>query len=233
MSAPPTGSRGPAVELRGLSVRQGGHTLLEPVDLTITEGEHVLVVGASGSGKTTILRAVAGLVTPSAGEVRLFGAEASRAGKLTLAPEDRGVGMLFQGGALWPHMSVEKTLRFAARRSGGADAARIAELLALVRLEGMEKRMPATLSGGERQRLALARAMASRPRLVLLDEPLGPLDAELRTELLERLADLHRGQGWTTLHVTHDPDEARIHADRIVRLRDGRLVEVEEARAEA
>lgn len=228
-------SQAPAVELIGLRVALDGREVLGPVDLRLETGSHLLLVGRSGSGKTTLLRAVAGLVTPTAGEVRLFGQPASSAGRLLVAPAARGIGYLFQGGALWPHMTVRRTLDFvlslSARASGRAlpdrarRAQRSAELLALVELEGFERRRPATLSGGEAQRLALARALACEPRILLLDEPLGPLDAELRVELTERLARLSQELGLTTIHVTHDPHEARASATRLVRLVDGSLVE--------
>ena len=211
-----------AARVSGLTVHAGKSRLLGPVDLELVEGEHLLLVGPSGCGKTTLLRALAGLATPSAGTVELGGRPASAPGKLLLPPEQRGVGMLFQGGALWPHMSVTKTLAFVLRHAGVSDVkGRIAELVARVRLEGLEKRTPATLSGGEKQRLALARALAGNPRLVLLDEPLGPLDAELRTDLLATLRRLHQEEGWTMVHVTHDPAEASQHATRTLRMEGG------------
>jgi len=214
-----------AVKVRGLTVDAGDQLILGPVDLDVTEGEHVLLVGPSGCGKTTLLRALAGLVEPAQGTIELFGRLASEPGGVSLLPERRGVGMLFQGAALWPHMSVRRTLRFACKCSGKpASDARIRELLDLVQLVGYEKRMPGTLSGGEKQRLALARAMASEPRVLLLDEPLGPLDAELRSDLLAMLARLHRALGWTTLHVTHDPGEFEAFPGRLVRMTaDGML----------
>lgn len=217
----------PAVRLAGLELRAGKSPILGPVDLEIAPGEHVLLVGPSGSGKTSLLRAVAGLATPSAGTVELFGEPASEPGRLRVPPERRRVGFLFQGGALWPHMSVARTLGFVLRYAGvprGERRKRVAELLEWVELKGYEGRMPGTLSGGEAQRLALARALATGPRLVLLDEPLGPLDAELRGALLERLGSLHRELGWTALHVTHDPGEAARVADRTLRMEGGRLV---------
>ena len=217
-----------AVELSGLEVKAGRKTLLGPVDLSIAAGEHVLVVGRSGSGKTTLLRAIAGLVRPARGRVLLGGREASEGGRLALPPEQRRIGYLFQGGALWPHMSVKRTLAFTLARAGVGRSrrkARIAELLALVELEGFEKRMPGTLSGGEAQRLALARALAVEPEIVLLDEPLGPLDAELRGALLERLGSLQKELSWTALHVTHDPAEAASVATRVLRIEEGRIHE--------
>jgi ABC-type sulfate/molybdate transport systems ATPase subunit len=219
-----------ALELRGLEIRRDGRLLLGPLDLELARGESVLLVGPSGSGKTTLLRAIAGLTVPSAGSVSLAGRPASEAGRLLLRPEERRIGMLFQGGALWPHMSVARTLRFVLAQRGlrGSQAnSRVQELLRDVRLEGFESRLPGTLSGGERQRLALARALASEPEILLLDEPLGPLDTELRQGLLETLGALHERQGWTVVHVTHDPAEARPYASRVLELANGKLVKTE------
>jgi len=218
-----------AIRLAGLRVdaptTSGGKSILGPLDLELPRGERVLLVGPSGCGKTTLLRAIAGLVTPAAGTVDLDGVRASEVGRLVVPPHRRGVGMLFQGGALWPHMTARKTLEFVIASAGGKPSdARIAELLALVRLSGFEDRRPDSLSGGESQRLALARAMASEPKILLLDEPLGPLDRPLRAELLEMLSELHGRFGWTTLHVTHDPEEARGYADRVLTLTSGGML---------
>ncbi len=215
-----------AISLDQLELRAGKHPLLGPVSLEVASGEHVLIVGPSGSGKTTLLRAVAGLELPYRGTVRLFGEAASSPGRLELPPARRGVGMLFQSGALWPHMSVRATLAFVMKRAGFGRTERrreSARLLELVELAGKERRKPATLSGGEAQRLALARALAGRPRILLLDEPLGPLDAELRGDLLQRLETVQAELGLTVLHVTHDPDEARQVSGRTLRLVEGRI----------
>jgi ABC-type sulfate/molybdate transport systems ATPase subunit len=217
-----------AVRAHELEVQAGGVRVLGPLSFEIRRGEAVLLVGPSGSGKTTLLRALAGLCTPAAGSIELFGRPASSPGRVLIAPRRRGVGLLFQGAALWPHMSVARTLRFVLGQRGirgKAARTRAAELLERVQLAGFEARMPATLSGGERQRLALARALASEPELLLLDEPLGPLDAELRGNLLDCLDRLRHELGWTSVHVTHDPGEARTHSDRLLQLRDGRIVE--------
>lgn len=211
------------VVLEGLAVDVEGKRLIGPLDLAVREGEHVLVAGRSGSGKTTMLRAIAGLVRPSAGRVTLFGTLASNAGSLVMRPEERHIGFLFQGGALWPHMSVERQLAFVLKCAKAYSRERIVELLDWVELSGFEKRMPGTLSGGEAQRLALARALAVNPRLVLLDEPLGPLDAELRGDLLAKLGVLQNRLNLTVIHVTHAPEEARAIATRIVRMDAGRL----------
>jgi len=210
-----------AVEVRDLAVRVDGRMLLDGVTLTLERGEHALLVGPSGSGKTTLLRAIAGLVAPHRGQVRLFGRVASEPGRVVLAPAEREVGMLFQGAALWPHMSALGTLEFVLARRGVARAARRAralELLALCDLAGFAARRAATLSGGEAQRLGLARALAAEPRVLLLDEPLGPLDAPRRAALLDSLHALQRRLGLTVLHVTHDPHEAERVADRTLTL---------------
>jgi ABC-type sulfate/molybdate transport systems ATPase subunit len=217
-----------AVRVRDLEVHAGRQRLLGPLSFEIRRGEAVLLVGPSGSGKTTLLRALAGLCAPATGTIELFGRAASGPGSVLVPPRRRGVGLLFQGAALWPHMSVARTLRFVLGQRGirgKASQARVGELLERVQLAGFEARMPATLSGGERQRLALARALASEPELLLLDEPLGPLDAELRGNLLDCLDRLRHETGWTSVHVTHDPAEARAHSDRILQLREGGLVE--------
>lgn len=221
----------PVVEVEGAAVELGGRLVLGPIDLQIARGEHLLVVGPSGCGKTTLLRAIAGLQRLSAGRIRIRGELASEGRRLRLAPERRRVGMLFQGGALWPHMSTRQTLAFVLRARGvPADRrpARIAELLALVELTGLEDRKPGSLSGGEAQRLALARALAMEPEILLLDEPLGPLDAELRESMITRLADVQERLGLSTLHVTHDPREVERLATRTLRMRAG--VPVEEPR---
>lgn len=216
----------PAVVLDRVEVAAGRTRLLGPLSLTVAPGEHVLLVGPSGSGKTTLLRAVAGLAVPRAGRVALFGELASEDGRLHLPPARRRVGMLFQNGALWPHMSVRRTLSFVMKQAGihrGERREHVARLLELVELRGKERRKPGTLSGGEAQRLALARALAGRPRVLLLDEPLGPLDAELREDLLDRLETVQRELELTVLHVTHDPDEARRVSARTLRMADGEL----------
>ncbi|QDU67893.1 ABC transporter ATP-binding protein [Engelhardtia mirabilis] len=219
-----------SVELAGAPVLPG------PVEFQLEAGEHVLLVGRSGSGKTSLLRAIAGLVAPKTGTIDLEGARVSGPGRVLVAPEARGIGYMPQGGALWPHLSVTKTLEFVLARGGlnrSGRARRASELLELVELPGFESRYPSTLSGGEAQRVALARALARKPRLLLLDEPLGPLDAELRRDLLARLGNLRAELGFAALHVTHDPAEAIAMADRAVRLEDGTLRPYEAVTASA
>ena len=216
-----------AISVRGLRARLGADAKLGPMDLELAVGEHALLVGPSGCGKSSLLRILAGLLPADAGEISLFGQEVSRGSKILVPPRTRGIGFLFQGGALWPHMSVTAHLDFVLRCAAVAPAewdARRAELLSQVGLEGFGSRRPGTLSGGEAQRLALARALAPRPRLLLLDEPLGPLDAERRTSLLELFEDLRGRLDLTILHVTHDPAEAATMTDRTLHMQpDGTL----------
>ena len=217
-----------AVRLEALRVMAGERALLDSVSLNVGQGEHLLVVGPSGSGKTTLLRAIAGLAVPTSGRVELFGVCASEGPKMLLPTERRRIGFLFQNGALWPHMSAARQLDFVLEHAGVPKherARRASELLDWVELPGFEGRMPSTLSGGEAQRVALARALAIGPKLLLLDEPLGPLDYELRSGLLAKLGELQRKLGLTVIHVTHAPDEAREIATRTVRLRAGRIEE--------
>ena len=221
-----TSTKGLAV--RGVRVDLGGRTVLDGVDLDVHHGERVVLVGRSGSGKSTLLRVLAGFQEVAAGTVELDAEALVANGRHVVRPERRSVGLVFQGGGLWPHMSVAKTLDFALHHAGvpkGERAARSKELLDQVELAGYEERMPATLSGGEAQRLSLARALSTRPRLLLLDGPLGPLDAELRAALLTMLDDLRHAYGFAALHVTHDPDEVRGERTRLVRLVDGRIEE--------
>jgi len=216
----------PAILVRDLAVELGGRAVLGPLQLEVRIGEHLLLVGPSGSGKTTLLRAIAGLERPRRGSIELFGTAVSNGSSALMPPERRGIGFLFQGGALWPHMSVKKTLTFTLSVSGTPRAQRAkkaGELLEWVELAGFEERLPASLSGGEAQRLALARALAVRPRLLFLDEPLGPLDAELRGALLKKLGELQQRLELTVLHVTHDPSEAAAIADRTLHMQGGRL----------
>jgi ABC-type Fe3+/spermidine/putrescine transport system ATPase subunit len=220
-----------AIELEGIEIRTdgraGGRTLLGPLDMRIERGEHLLLCGPSGSGKTTLLRAIAGLARPARGNLTWFGRRASEGPRVLLPPHERRVGFLFQGGALWPHLSARRTIEFClrARKVPRGDwPGEVERVLGLVELRGFAERMPSSLSSGEAQRLALARALAQRPAVLLLDEPLGPLDQELRGALLQRLGQLHAELGLTTVHVTHDPQEAACLASRTMNLRAGRIV---------
>ncbi len=196
------------------------------VSLDIGSGELVALLGPSGSGKTTILRMVAGLEYADGGQIR-FGEEDAT----DIPVRERGVGFVFQHYALFPHMTVGDNIAFGMKvskkkRSPAEIAARVADLLRLVRLEGLGDRYPAQISGGQRQRVALARALAVDPKVLLLDEPFGALDANVRRELRRWLREIHDELGITTLFVTHDQEEALDLADRVVILKDGKIVQV-------
>jgi sulfate transport system ATP-binding protein len=220
------GAAGLAVS--GVCKRFGKFAALNGVSLTVEPGEFLAVLGPSGSGKTTLLRTIAGLDAPDAGTVVLGGEDF-----LALTPRERRVGMVFQHYALFRHMTVAANIAFGLRvrpsgqRPPGAEInARVERLLALVQLEGLGKRYPAQLSGGQRQRVALARALAIEPRVLLLDEPFGALDAKVRKELRRWLRHIHDETGVTTLFVTHDQDEAMDLADRVALMRAGRLEQI-------
>ncbi|MBI4613516.1 MAG: ABC transporter ATP-binding protein [Planctomycetes bacterium] len=207
------------VEIRGLSKRYGRRTVLDGVSLSIEPGEFLAILGPSGAGKSTLLSAVAGLLAPDAGRIDLDGLIANDPA-IRIPPSSRKVGMVFQNLALWPHLSVEKHLSFVAP---GEDPT---PLLARFGLGPLRKALPAQLSGGEAQRLALARALAGNPRILLLDEPLGSLDRPLRDRLAQEIASLHASSGTTTILVTHDYDEALRLSGRVAVLAEGRVEQV-------
>jgi sulfate transport system ATP-binding protein len=195
------------------------------VSLEIGSGELVALLGPSGSGKTTILRMVAGLEYADEGRI-LFGEEDAT----NIPVRERGVGFVFQHYALFPHMTVGENIAFGmkvskTKRSKGEIDSRVADLLRLVRLEGLGERFPSQISGGQRQRVALARALAVDPKVLLLDEPFGALDANVRRDLRRWLREIHDELGITTLFVTHDQEEALDLADRVVILDQGRIVQ--------
>jgi putative spermidine/putrescine transport system ATP-binding protein len=213
------------VAVRNLTKRFGDVAALDAVDLEIPDGSFTALLGPSGCGKTTFLRLLAGLETPSAGTIRIGGVDVT-----ALPPEKRGLGMMFQSYALFPHMSVAENLRFPLRMRGlgdrAAQARRVEEALRLVRMETMADRLPRALSGGQQQRVALARALIADPPVLLLDEPLSNLDAQLRKDMQVELMELHRKVGLTTVLVTHDQDEALSLADRVVLMRAGRIEQI-------
>ncbi len=213
------------VVVAGLSKRFGAIAALDAVDLSIPDGSFVALLGPSGCGKTTFLRLLAGLETPSAGRIRIGGVDVTE-----LPPERRGLGMMFQSYALFPHMTVAENLRFPLRMrsigTGPAQVARVAEALRLVRLDELGQRFPRQLSGGQQQRVALARALIADPPVLLLDEPLSNLDAQLRKDMQVELIELHRNIGLTTVLVTHDQDEALSLADVVVLMRAGRIEQI-------
>jgi len=200
---------------------------LHDVSLDIRSGELIALLGPSGSGKTTLLRLIAGLEQPTNGKIFFGDTDASQK-----SIRDRNVGFVFQHYALFRHMTVADNIGFGLKvrkenRPSDADIRRRAlELLDLVQLTGLEKRYPAQLSGGQRQRVALARAMAIEPAVLLLDEPFGALDAQVRRELRRWLREIHEATGYTTVFVTHDQEEALELADRVVVMSQGRIEQV-------
>jgi sulfate transport system ATP-binding protein len=213
------------VRVEKVSKRYVGMAALDSVSLTVAPGELVALLGPSGSGKTTLLRTIAGLEIPDEGKI-FFNDEEASAGRI----QDRGVGFVFQHYALFKHMRVFDNIAFGLRarpgrtRPSGAEIKRrVMELLDLVQLPGLEKRFPTQLSGGQRQRVALARALAIEPKVLLLDEPFGALDARVRKDLRRWLREIHDRTGHTTLFVTHDQEEALELADRVVVMNAGKI----------
>ncbi|MEH6373545.1 ABC transporter ATP-binding protein [Streptomyces sp. KLMMK] len=210
------------MRFENVTVTYGRNVVLDGLDLTVEPGEVMALLGPSGSGKTTALRAVAGFVQPSAGRVLIGGRNVTG-----LAPHRRGVGMVVQQYALFPHMRVDANVAFGlkARRAPRAEiAARVAETLEMTGMAAYARRYPRELSGGQQQRVAIARALATRPGVLLLDEPLSALDAQLRSGMLAELARLHRElPGMSMLYVTHDQSEALTLADRIAVMDRARL----------
>ena len=220
----------PGVTITGLTKRYGGVAAVEALDLGVAPGELVALLGPSGCGKTTTLRLVAGFLHPEAGEIRV-GDRCLSSPAAVVPPERRKMAMIFQSYALWPHMTVAQNvaygLRFGGRQVSKADRdRRVSEILKVVQLAGYESRYPGELSGGQQQRVAVARALVVEPEILLLDEPLSNLDANLREEMRFEIRRLHEAFGITTLYVTHDQAEAMVISDRIAVLERGRVAQV-------
>ena len=216
----------PFLRLAGVTKRYGAGAAVDDLSLDVVTGESVVILGPSGCGKTTVLRLIAGLERPDAGEIRLDGRVVARAGRNLIPPHQRRLGFVFQDLALWPHLTVKGNLDFVMESVGVAPADRAEstrEVLELVRIETLAGRYPHQLSGGEQQRVALARALVGLPRLLLFDEPFSNLDPDLRVALRAEVARLRSALQLTSILVTHDRDDATLIADRIVEMRQGRV----------
>lgn len=214
----------PLLRIEGVAKTFGTFRAVDGVSLDINAGEFFALLGPSGCGKTTLLRMLAGFEAPDQGRILLGGKDIAQA-----LPHERPINMMFQNYALFPHLSVRDNIAFGLKRAGMPRAdisARVAEMVALVKLEGLEKRKPDQLSGGQRQRVALARALARRPRLLLLDEPLAALDKKLRESTQAELMELQRRLSMTFIIVTHDQEEAMTMASRIGVMKGGKLAQV-------
>jgi ABC-type Fe3+/spermidine/putrescine transport system ATPase subunit len=209
------------LEVKALDVVIDDKPILEDVDLQVADSEVVAVLGPSGSGKSTLLRAIAGLVEPATGEIEWDGVSI-----VGVPPHRRDFGLMFQGYALFPHMTVAENVGFGLKMAGRGDfTAQVEEALDAVGLQGFEPRQVDSLSGGEQQRVALARTLAPDPRLVMLDEPLGALDRNLRQQLVTDTRQLLEARDVTALVVTHDREEAVALSDRLALMRGGTIVQ--------
>ncbi|NLS00351.1 ABC transporter ATP-binding protein [Rhizobium sp. P38BS-XIX] len=217
----------PALECVNLGKSLGGKAVLNNLGFTLEAGEVIALVGASGSGKSTLLRSIAGLVDPDDGDIHIQG-EAVWSRRNRVAAEQRNVGLIFQDYALWPHMTVRKNLSFGLEAKGfdrNEISRRIDHALSITHLEQLASRKPSELSGGQQQRVAIARCLAMRPRLLLLDEPLSNLDAALRDDLRAEMMRLIRSEEMSAVYVTHDQVEAMAVSDRLAVMENGSIVQ--------
>ena len=216
-----------SLSISHLTVNLGNRTIISDLSFDLAQGEIASLLGPSGCGKTTLLRAIAGLIQPTSGTVR-FGSQLVGVSSVVLPPHKRGTGYVPQQGALFPHLNVAKNIAFGLDRNNytKSEITEITqEMLGLIGMKGMEERLPSQLSGGQQTRVALARALAIKPKLILLDEPFSALDAVLREELRTEVVGLLRELGSTAILVTHDREEALVSSDRVILMRDGKVAQ--------
>lgn len=214
-----------SLDISHLNVSFGAKKVIDDLSLSLREGEIAALLGPSGCGKTTLLRTVAGLIQPDSGNIR-FGSQLVGLSSVVLPPHRRGIGYVPQQGALFPHLSVAKNIAFGLDTKAHPKEeirAIVSQMLELISLSGFEDRNPSELSGGQQTRVALARALAVKPKMVLLDEPFSALDAQLRVDLRNDVVALLRTAGSTAILVTHDREEALVSADRVVLMHDGKI----------
>lgn len=221
-----------STEVNDISKKFGDFQALSNINLTIDDGEFIAILGPSGCGKTTLLRLLAGFESPTDGDIVMDGVEVANSYHV-IPPEERNVSMVFQSFGLWPHMNVKEHIafplkhhRFASEKLKQHADQRIEEVLKIVELDALGERMPGELSGGQKQRVSLGRAIAPEPKLLLMDEPLSSLDAELRMEMRREIQKLHRITKASIVYVTHDQGEALAMADRIVVMNKGKIEQV-------
>jgi iron(III) transport system ATP-binding protein len=215
------------IEVRGLTAAYDGKVVVKNISFSVASGEHLSLLGPSGCGKSTTLRCIAGLETPVEGEITIDGEPVfSSKKKINVPTERRKLSMVFQSYAIWPHMTVFENVAYGLRIQRASEAevkSRVADVLQMVGMEDFTMRPATELSGGQQQRVALARSYASRPKAILLDEPLSNLDARLRTRMRDEIKELQRQFALSTIYVTHDQEEAMAISDRIIVMRDGRI----------
>lgn len=212
------------IGLEGISKRYGPVTALHPVDLSVRKGEFLTLLGPSGSGKTTLLNLIAGATEPSTGRILLDGRDVTR-----VPPRERGIGMVFQNYALMPHMNVFENVAYPLRVRGGSSkaiSAKVSEALERVGLLGFEDRKPRQLSGGQQQRVGIARCIVYSPAIIIMDEPLGALDKNLREQMQSEIKRLHMDLGTTLVYVTHDQEEALNMSDRVCLMSGGQIAQL-------
>ena len=219
----------PRLSLEGITCAFGSYVAVDDLDLNIAPGEFVSLLGPSGCGKTTTLRMIAGFIKPTAGTISMDGKQISSAAS-SLPPERREMSMIFQSYAIWPNMTIAENVAFGLQLrkfDKPTIAAKVKEVLETVKLAHLAERYPAELSGGQQQRVALARAIVVRPRVLLLDEPLSNLDANLREEMRFEIRRLHDAFDFTTVYVTHDQSEAMVTSDRIAVMNKGKIEQID------